>query len=195
MQALCDVLADILLKAIPSKSSPKKPVEQITSLQLDSPTKISTTTKIDQPDPVKSRGLQDKLALFPSIYGGNPTGKKTSMTPLSYHLLIEGTGQSRNRRPRLEYPADDSPIKHIPDRIAQAFAKETASVLRTYKAPYILCPFMKLNKILFRFSGSLRSFSLWHLTLESILHQTMTTTSYHTGLSPFLRGEIHSTIC
>ena len=46
----------------------------------------------------------------------------------------------RNRRPRLQYPLNDSPIAPIPDHIAQVFAQDTASVLKTYKGPYTLCP-------------------------------------------------------
>ena len=101
---------------------------------MDTPTKIPT--KPDQPQLVESRTLEERLALFPSLCGANPTGKKTSMTPFACHLLTnKGTGPSRSRRPRLEYPVDDSPVKPIPEPIAQAFAKDTDSIFKTYKGP------------------------------------------------------------
>ena len=134
IQTFCDALADSLVKASPSKSSPKKLVERIKSLQMDTPTKIPT--KPDQPE---SRTLEERLALFPSLYGANPTGKKTSMAPFACHLLTnKGTGPSRSRRRRLEYPVDDSPVKPIPEHIAQAFAKDKDSIFKTYKGPYTL---------------------------------------------------------
>jgi hypothetical protein len=46
----------------------------------------------------------------------------------------------RNQRPRLQYLLNDSPIAPIPDHIAQVFAEDTASVLKTYKGPYTFCP-------------------------------------------------------
>lgn len=139
VQAFCDALADSLIKAAPSESSPKKLIEQITSLPIDTPTKIPT--KADKPKQIASAGLQDKLALFPTVYGGIPTGKKMSIIPFACPLLInKGKRPSRHRRPRLQYPVDDSPIAPIPDHIARVFAQETASVLKTYKPPYTLCP-------------------------------------------------------
>ena len=139
IQAFCDALADSLVKASPPKSSPKKLVERIKSPQMDTPTKIPT--KPDQPELVESRTLEEKLALFPSLYDANPTGKKTSMTPFACHLLAnKGTGPSRSRRLRLEYPVDDSPVKPVPEHIAQAFAKDTDSIFKTYKGPYALRP-------------------------------------------------------
>ena len=120
IQAFCDALADSLIKVSPSKSSPKKLVKRIKSSQMDTPTKIPT--KPDQPELVESRTLEEKLALFPSLYGANPTGKKTSMTPFACHLLTnKETGPARSRRPRLEYPVEDSPVKQIPEHIAKAF--------------------------------------------------------------------------
>src|SRR5436189_4561059 len=77
IQAFCDALADSLVKASPSKSSPKKLVERIKSPQIDTPTKIPT--KPDQPESVESMTLDEKLALFPSLYGANPKGKKPSI--------------------------------------------------------------------------------------------------------------------
>ena len=138
VQAFCDALADSLIKAAPSKSSPKKLIEQLTSLSIDTPTKIST--KVDKLNPIASLGLQDKLALVPSVYGGIPTSKKRSITPFACPLLInEGNAPSRHRRPYRRYPVDDSSIDPIPNHIAKVFAAETASVLKTYKPPYTLC--------------------------------------------------------
>jgi hypothetical protein len=135
VQAFCDALADSLIKAAPSKSSPKKLTEQLTSLSIDTPTKIPT--KADKPKQITSPGLQDKLALFPSLYGGIPTGKNMSITPFACSLLInEGNRPSRHPRPRRQYLVDDSPIDPIPDHIALVFAEETASVLKNYKPPY-----------------------------------------------------------
>ena len=81
IQAFCDALADSLVKASPPKSSPEKLVERIKSPQMDTLMKIPT--KPDQPKLVESRNLEEKLALFPSLYGANPTGRKTSMAPFA----------------------------------------------------------------------------------------------------------------
>jgi hypothetical protein len=163
IQAFCDALADSLVKASPSKSTPKKLVEQIKSSQMDTPTapqmdtptapqldtpttpQMDTPTKIptkpDQPELVKPRTLKEKLALIPSLYGPNPTGKRTSMTPFACHLLTnKGTGPSRSRRPRREYPIDDTPVKPIPEHIAQVLAKDTDAKFKKYKGPYTLHP-------------------------------------------------------
>ena len=66
--------------------------------------------------------------------------KPVALTLLPFLINIVNTGPSRNRRRRLHYPADDSPIKLISDHIAPSFAQDKASVLKTYKAPYTLCP-------------------------------------------------------
>jgi hypothetical protein len=138
MHAFCDALADVLVKAVPSRSSPKKLVEQIKSPQMDTPTK--TPPKPDLPGLVKSQGLKEKLALIPSLYGSTPTGKRTGMAPYAHLLINKGTKPSGSRRRRIEYPVKDSPIKPIPEHVAQAFAKDTAFVLKKSKGPYTLRP-------------------------------------------------------
>src|SRR5579859_4200290 len=114
VQAFCDALADSLINSAPSKSSPKKLIEGITSPGMDTPIKIPA--KSDKASQIASPALQDKLALFPSVYGSIPTGKKMSVTPFACPLLInKGNRPSRHRRRHGQYPVDDSPITTIPE--------------------------------------------------------------------------------
>jgi hypothetical protein len=134
VRMFCDALADSLVKASPSNSSPKKFIQQLSSLHVNTPTKIPGEPKQNAP-----LDLQDKLALVPSVYGGIPTGKKMRIPPFACPLLInKGNRPCRRRRPRLD-PIDNTPIPPIPDHVARVFAQETASVMKTYKPPYTLC--------------------------------------------------------
>lgn len=131
LTTFCNALADDFLKVAPSGWFPKKLLEYITSLPVD------TSTKTHQVEPIKSQDLQDRL-------------------PFAYHFLInKGTGSSKNWCSHLEYPIDNSPIKLVPRKL---FPRKQLSRWRPTRNIIFPDLFMNRKKIPFCFSGLKRLF-------------------------------------